>query len=115
MKKILAFTLLTLLICTVAAWGQSVKVTWDANTEPDLAGYKLYMGNQPGDYTAPIDVGNVTEYQVSDLPENTTYYFAVTAYDNGGLESGFSNEASYAVPNLPPVAPTGCAVVEIAN
>jgi hypothetical protein len=37
-----------------------VTVTWPPNTEKDVAGYKLYVGNAPGFYGLPITVGNVT-------------------------------------------------------
>ena len=67
---------------------------WDANTETDLAGYILYQGITEGSYGNPIEVGNVTSYTVSGLDPGMTYYFAVTAYDTGGNESGPSNEVS---------------------
>ena len=39
------------------------------------------------------DIGKVTTYQVPDLQPDTTYFFAVTAYNSVG-ESGFSDEVS---------------------
>jgi hypothetical protein len=39
-------------------------------------------------------VGNVTSYRVDGLVEGQTYYFAVTAEDTSGNESGFSIERS---------------------
>jgi len=67
-----------------------VTATWNANTEPDIAGYLLSYGTQSGAYTTTIDVGNVTTYQLT-LPAGT-YYFAVQAYDSGGLISAYSTE-----------------------
>jgi len=69
-------------------------LAWDANTEEDLAGYKLYYGVAPGTYPQVIDVGNVTQFTKTGLAENTNYYFAATAYNSADpvLESGFSNE-----------------------
>ena len=72
----------------------SATLTWNPNTETDLAGYKVYVGTASGTYGAPIDVGNVTTFQVVNLSQGQTYYFAVTAYDYSGNESGFSNEVS---------------------
>lgn len=69
-------------------------VSWDPNTESNLAGYKIYVGTASQTYNAPIDVGNVTAWTVSGLSVGATYYFAVTAYNTAGTESGFSNEAS---------------------
>jgi hypothetical protein len=77
---------------TVAA--SELTLAWDPNTEDDLAGYKVYYGIQSGNYDSIIDVGNVTQYTVTDLEPETRYYFAVTAYDTSLNESGFSEEVS---------------------
>jgi hypothetical protein len=65
-----------------------------------LAGYKIYYGAASGNYTASVDVKNVTSISLStlDLQSGQTYYFAVTAYDAAGNESGYSNEVSKAWP-----------------
>jgi hypothetical protein len=68
-----------------------VTVTWPPNTEKDVAGYKLYVGNAPGFYGLPITVGNVTSYIVSNLTPGNSYYFAVSAYDANGNESEASS------------------------
>jgi len=79
----------------------SATLTWDPPTTnvdqtplTDLAGYKVYYGTTSGTYSSTIDVGNVINYTVSSLAENTTYYFAVTAYDTLANESSYSNEVS---------------------
>lgn len=74
-------------------------LTWDANHQEDLAGYKIYYGTEPGNYTEVIDVG-LTEspekprFLVKNLEKGKTYFFAVTAYDHSNNESEFSNETS---------------------
>jgi len=77
---------------------QSVTLVWDANTEPDLAGYISHWGPGTGVYTNACDVGNVTTTVISNLVENCTYYFVVTAYNTSGLESEPSNEVVYRPP-----------------
>jgi hypothetical protein len=72
----------------------ALTLAWDPNTEYDLAGYNIYYGIQPGNYDSITDVGNVTQYTVSNLEAGTQYYFAVTAYDTSGNESDFSEEVS---------------------
>ncbi len=72
----------------------TVVLTWDANTEADLAGYRVYYGTSSRNYTQVIDVGKVTSYTLNQLQENQPYFFAVTAYDTAGNESGYSNEVS---------------------
>ena len=81
----------------------TVEVSWNANTESDLTGYKVYYGTEPGVYYTSFDVGNVTEYEVSGLTIGTTYYFVVTAYDDNGNESDPSEEVPfYAADEEPP-------------
>jgi len=99
------FLLAALLSITPSAYGLDVTLAWDANTEPDLAGYRLhYKTDAPGaPYTgtgategdSPIDVFDVTQFTVHGLTDGVTYYFVVTAYDSENNESGYSNEVSY--------------------
>ena len=70
----------------------SANLRWRANNEPDLATYNVYYGASPRSYGNPIPVGNSTSYEVDGLADGQTYYFAVTAVDTSGNESGFSNE-----------------------
>ncbi len=78
----------------LSAYAMDITLAWDANTEPDLAGYKLYYGGLSGSYSQSIDVGDVTIFQISALTDKESYYFAATAYDTEGNESGYSNEVS---------------------
>jgi len=91
-----------------------ISLQWSENLEPDIGGYKIYYGTAPGSYGAPIDVGNQTNYRLQGLINGTTYYIALTAYDNSPNrnESGYSTEVT-ATPqaNLPPAAPTGLTAV----
>ena len=87
-------------------------LAWDPNTESDLAGYRVHYGTASGSYTVHTDVHNVTTYTVTGLTVGQTYYFAATAYDTSGNESGYSNPVSYAVPGTngaptTPATPTG--------
>lgn len=86
-----------------------VTLAWDASSEPDLAGYKVYYGTSTGNYSISYDAGNVNSYVISDLEAGNTYYFAATAYDQYGNESNFSNEVTYiaAGANSSPVAQNG--------
>ena len=101
--------LAALLLVSVLAQAAQIQVSWNANTETDLAGYKVYAGTAPGQYGAPVDVGNVTAYTATLTPATgTTYYFALTAYDTSGNESVKSDEVSVYVPDVtPPAKPTG--------
>ena len=66
----------------------------DGSTLDDLAGYKLYYGTQPGQYSRVITVGDFTTSEIGGLGSGT-YYLTVTAYDIYGNESTFSNEINH--------------------
>src|SRR5574341_291157 len=92
-----------ILAALVTAWGSPVSaaeaiLSWNANTESDLAGYHVHYGTTSGSYTTVIPVGLVTSYTVTGLGPGT-FYFAVTADDTAGLRSGFSTEVSKIVPD----------------
>ena len=77
----------------------SATLTWNASTESDLAGYKVYRATSSGAYGGPVAIvqGNVTSYLASGLQVGTTYFFVITAYDNAGNESAFSTEVSKSI------------------
>ena len=77
----------------------STTLTWTANTDSDLAGYKIYRATTSGGYGAPIATvqGNVTTYIAGGLQSGTTYFFVITAYDSAGNESSRSNEVSKSI------------------
>jgi len=77
--------------------GATANLAWNANSETDLAGYKVYWGTSSGRYGSPVDVGKATSYLFSNLKVGSTYYFSVTAYDQSGNESFFANEVSKSI------------------
>lgn len=80
------------------AFAATVDLAWDPNTEPELAGYKIYWGSSSGNYTSSKDVGQTTTCTISGVEEGKTYYFAATAYDDQNNESGYSNQVTFTVP-----------------
>jgi hypothetical protein len=128
---------------TTPSYALDVTLAWAANTEPDLAGYKLYYktgtsgppyngtgaaeGNSPITLTIydPADPYNLDdpdnpEFTLTGLDAAEVYFFALTAYDNkvAPLESGFSNEvATSSSPNVITGAEggTGCFITTAAS
>ena len=71
-----------------------ITLAWDANSEPDLEGYRLYarQTDQEYDYTSPACDGSETSCTIYDLVDPVEYCFVVRAYDTDGNESADSNE-----------------------
>jgi hypothetical protein len=77
-----------------------VILTWAANTESDLAGYRVYVGTSSGTYDfpgSPFTIDKITTYIVSNLQQKTTYFFAISAFDQAGNESPLSAEVSKSI------------------
>jgi len=93
-KTVIAVALLLLFFTPADA--AYLNLAWDANTEPDLAGYRVYYGTASREYGIgnSIDAENTMTYRLDGLLEGVMYYIAVTAYDMYGNESGFSDEVS---------------------
>ncbi len=109
-RNVILFVLAFVMFSQVPGFAASVLISWNANTESDLAGYNLYYGTQSGIYGTKTDVENVTTYQFN-AQTGTTYYFAITAYDTSGNESGYSSEVSIYVPVPDATPPTGTVVI----
>jgi hypothetical protein len=85
-----------------------LKLAWDPNPpEEQVAGYRLYYGTESCDTSLPcvyqsrssfIKVSKcddtVCEYSYSRLAKGLTYYLALVAQNEYGLESDFSGEIS---------------------
>lgn len=74
-----------------------VSFSWSANSEQDIAGYKIYAGTSSGTYNdanSPRDVGNVTTGYFDVNTFGSEMFFALTAYNTTDQESDFSTEVS---------------------
>jgi hypothetical protein len=74
----------------------SVLLAWDASPSPGVTGYRMHVGTSSRQYSRTYDTGNVLTYQVTGL-ETGVWYFAVTAYDDDGNTSDYSNEVYAAI------------------
>ncbi len=63
--------------------------------------YIVYCGTSPAP-TTPIDSTAQTWIDLTNLTNNRTYYFRVTARDSSGVESPYSNEENLFVKIYPP-------------
>ena len=98
------------MMCSMIHLAEAGTVTlgWTPNTETDLAGYRLHYGNSPraqATYSQTVPINN--KYAITrelTLPDGV-YYFALTAVDLAGNESGFSIEVMAEISEPPPETP----------
>jgi Putative Ig domain len=81
-------------ISTTLSWTPPTE-NEDGSALMDLAGYKIYWGTTPGDYTDSVKINNagVSSYVVSNLSPGT-YEFVATSFNADGIESAYSNPAT---------------------
>lgn len=84
---------------TATAKNSAIDLSWQTNTEPDLAGYNIYKWFVSS-YAVIGLLSTNTTYPVSGLTNGTTYTFVLTAKDTTGNESGYSVSVT-----TPPVNP----------
>ena len=114
MKKLFLIILTALFLIGMAGPAMAdppATLAWDANTEPDLKGYRIYYTLDPGVYEfggygspnflVEIPCGpNDASCCIYNKPNlaGAGYYFVATAFDTDGFESLPSNEIN----SLPP-------------
>ena len=79
------------------SYGVDVTLSWGANQEEDLAGYRVFnrLQGEPYNYNDPAWEGTDTTCTIYSLDDYSTHYFVVRAFDASDNESGDSNEVSY--------------------
>ncbi len=73
-------------------------ITWNANIETDLAGYKVYWKlSGASEWQGVKTVGLVTSTQTGGMTNGSTYEVAVAAFDTSGNMSGLSTTSTVAL------------------
>jgi fibronectin type 3 domain-containing protein len=116
MKKLVL--LLLFMFLSTSAFAVGVQLSWDPNTEADLAGYKVYQSTTSGGYVKGSPIAAVASptvtYTVASIVDGT-YYYVLTAFDTSGNESDFSNEVSIKIDTVAPGKTVGLTAVVTAN
>jgi len=95
-----------------ASAASQISLEWAPNSEPDLAGYRVFCREQSQsyDYANPSWEGTDTTCTIFNLDETKAYCFVAKAYDIYGNESENSIELCHeplVIPNQPPTADAG--------
>jgi hypothetical protein len=72
---------------SASASANSVELSWDANTEPDLAAYRVYRSVNGGAFEKIADVNEIPTYSDKAVQSGKAYRYAITAVDKSGNES----------------------------
>lgn len=102
--KIIKKNILPILFSTIFGISVSnaaqIKLSWDPNSEADLAGYRIFKRetdkNNTYNYTTPDWEGNQTNCTIQ-INNDTTSCFVCRAYNTSGNESTDSNEVCWSV------------------
>ena len=95
--------------------GGALALTWTANTEPDLAGYRVYRAaSEQGPWGAPISVPTTNSWTDDTATLGTTWYYAVSAVDSHGNASELTSaSAGTSADNLAPAAPSDVSAADV--
>jgi hypothetical protein len=77
---------------------QSVELVWDRDTEPDLAGYRIYRDAGSGQFERIGESHDAPSFSDKTVEKGKRYRYAVTAYDKLGNESQLSEVAEAFIP-----------------
>ena len=79
---------------------ESVHIEWYPNGEYDLAGYRVWRGQNSTNFDELLieTSASTTRYTDTDVLNGETYYYAVSAYDLDGNESDLSPENAWDTP-----------------
>ena len=75
---------------TASAAANSIELVWNQNTEPDLAGYRVYRAAGGGAFEKVADVSQIPAYSDKSVERGKTYRYQLSAFDQVGNESGRS-------------------------
>lgn len=89
--------LYALLLCITGASDATAGILtlqWDPSPDSSVAGYNVYVGTEPGQYSTTFNVGNELRFVFPDAQPGRQYYFAVAAYTSTNIVGPLSAEVS---------------------
>jgi len=75
-----------------------IELFWNANREPDVAGYNIYVSSSYDGRYECIGTSGRPYYADEGARNGSVYYYAVTALDDAGNESDLSRDVAYDIP-----------------
>jgi hypothetical protein len=87
-------------MASTVANARTETLRWTHNNPSNVAGFVIHYGLSSGNYTTVIDAPSLQSDAQGiftfdiDAPDDATIYVAVTAYDDVGQVSAYSNEGT---------------------
>ncbi len=82
----------------------AIRIEWDLNTEEDVTGYRIYRSTSAEEKDFHV-IGTIPDregyYEDTSVSVGIKYYYRVSAFDDGGNESGKSNAVYYTLLEKP--------------
>lgn len=106
------------LLWSGSSYGAEVTVAWDALADPAVGHYRVFYGENSGNYTESIDVGGNARATIAGLEQGKTYFFNLKAYPVAGAlanESAFAGEIRESIPLPPPPPPQAAFSANVTN
>lgn len=83
---------------TPSAAANSIELVWERNTEPDLAGYRIYRAVGAGALEKVADVSQIPSYSDHNVEHGKSYRYAISSVDQAGNESARGPAVEVALP-----------------
>jgi hypothetical protein len=83
---------------TAVPTAASIELTWDRDTEPDLAGYRIYRAAPGGEFEKIGETAENPSYSDKQVESGKQYRYTVSAFDKAGNESKRSAEIEVTAP-----------------
>jgi hypothetical protein len=83
---------------TASTAANSIELVWERNTEPDLAGYRVYRSVAGGPFEKIADVSQIPSYSDRSVEHGKTYRYAISSADQAGNESARTGPVEIAFP-----------------
>jgi hypothetical protein len=71
----------------VTAAPNTIELSWDSNSESDLAGYRIYRSTDGGPFEKLAELSTLPTYSDKAVERGKTYRYAISAFDQLGNES----------------------------
>jgi hypothetical protein len=82
----------------MTATQHSVKLNWQSSSSAGVTGYRVYRSTISGGYYGLVASSTTLAYTDTAVQSGATYYYVLTAVNNAGQQSVYSNQVTAVIP-----------------